>query len=246
MVDHDTGRLVWAAPGRDKATVNRFFNDLGPSRTLKIRLVSADAANWIGDVVRSRCLNAKLTMDAFHVVAWATDALDVVRRQVWNDARRAGQTAVAKDLKGARYALWKNPEDLSERQAAKLADIARTNRRLYRAYLLKEQLRQVFALGGPAGIALLDRWLEWAQRCRIDAFVALGRSIRRHRTAMNETLMTGTGNALVESTNTKLRVIHRRAYGFRTPQAMIALGMLALGGLCPDLPGRPQRLPATA
>ena len=242
VVDHDSGRLVWAAPGRDKATVKKFFDELGKSRTFKIRLVSADAANWIGDVVRGRCLNAKLTMDAFHVVAWATDALDVVRRQVWNDARRAGQTAVAKDLKGARYALWRNPEDLSVRQTAKLADIARTNRRLYRAYLLKEQLRQVFSLGGQAGIDLLDRWLAWAQRCRIESFVDLGRRIKRHRAAIDQTLLTGTGNALVESTNTKLRVIHRRAYGFKTPEAMIALGMLALGGLCPDLPGRSQPL----
>lgn len=246
VVDHDSGRLVWAAPGRTKAVVGSFFNELGKSRTLKIRLVSADAASWIGDVVRSRCLNAKLTMDQFHVVQWATDALDVVRRQVWNDARRAGQTAVAKELKGARYALWRNPEDLSVRQAAKLADIARTNRRLYRAYLLKEQLRQVLQLRGAAGIALLDRWLAWAQRCRIDAFVKLGRTIRRHRAAINQTLTSGTGNALVESTNTKLRVIHRRAYGFRTPEAMIALGMLALGGLCPALPGRPQPLPKAA
>ena len=246
VVDHDTGRLVWAARGRDKATVKKFFDELGKSRTLKIRLVSADAAHWIGDVVRSRCLNAKLTMDGFHVIQWATDALDVVRRQTWNDARRAGQKAVATELKGARYALWRNPEDLSVRQAAKLADIARTNGRLYRAYLLKEQLRRVLQLGGQAGIDLLDRWLAWAQRCRIDAFVKLGRSIRRHRTAINETLMTGTGNALVESTNTKLRVIHRRAYGFKTPEAMIALGMLALGGLCPDLPGRTHALPEAA
>jgi transposase len=246
VVDHDTGRLVWAAPGRNKATVNRFFNELGRSKTLKIRLVSADAASWIGDVVASRALNAKLTMDAFHVIMWATDALDVVRRQVWNDARRAGQTARAKEFKGARYALWRNPEDLTARQAAKLADIARTNGPLYRAYLLKEQLRRVFALRGQAGIELLDRWLAWAQRSRIEAFVKLGRSIRRHRTAIDQMLITGTGNALVESTNTKLRVIHRRAYGFRTPEAMIALGMLALGGLCPDLPGRTHDLPAAA
>ena len=246
VVDHDTGRLVWAAPGRNKATVNDFFNELGPSRTLKIRLVSADAAHWIGDVVRSRCLNAKLTMDSFHVIKWATDALDVVRRQVWNDARNAGQRSHAKELKGARYALWRNPEDLSVRQAAKLADIALTNRRLYRAYLLKEQLRQVFSLRGQAGIDLLDRWLAWAQRCRIESFVELGRRIKRHRAAIDQTLLTGTGNALVESTNTKLRVIHRRAYGFKTPQAMIALGMLALGGLCPDLPGRTQPLATAA
>jgi transposase len=122
----------------------------------------------------------------------------------------------AKELKGARYALWRNPEDLTQRQAAKLADIAATNRPLYRAYLLKEQLRQVFQLGGQAGIELLDRWFAWAQRSRIEAFVNFGRSIRRHRTAINETLTTGTTNALVESTNTRLRVIHRRDYGFRT------------------------------
>ena len=206
---------MWAAPGRDKATVKMFFDQLGKSRTFKLRLVSADAAHWIGDVVRSRCLNAKLTMDSFHVVHWATNALDVVRRQMWNNARRAGQKAVAKELKGARYALWRNPEDLSDKQAAKLADIARTNRRLYRAYLLKEQLSQVLQLRGAAGIALFDRWLAWAQRCRIDAFVKLGRSIRRHRAAIDKTLTTGTTNALVESTNTKLRVIHRRAYGFQ-------------------------------
>jgi len=75
IVDHDSGRLVWAAPGRDKATLNRFFDALGKSRSAKLREVSADGAEWIADVVRSRCLNARLAMDAFHVVAWATDAL---------------------------------------------------------------------------------------------------------------------------------------------------------------------------
>ena len=99
-------------------------------------------------------------MDPFHVVGWATDALDEVRRETWNAARRAGQRAVAKELEGARYALWKNPEDLTARQQAKLADIARTNRRLCRAYLLKGQLRQVFAQDSAhAAIGLLERWL---------------------------------------------------------------------------------------
>src|SRR5205085_5186567 len=141
VVDHDTGRLVWAAPGRDKKTLSGFFDLLGEARSSRIRLVSADAAQWIGDVVAQRCPNATLCLDAFHVVAWATDALDVVRRDVWNDARRAGQTGHARELKGCRFALWRNPEDLTARQGAKLAWIAKTNRRLYRAYLLKEQLR---------------------------------------------------------------------------------------------------------
>lgn len=75
---------------------------------------------------------------------WATQALDVVRRWVWNTLRRMGLGDRAKQLKNCRYALWKNREDLTDRQATKLAWIAKHNHRLYRAYLLKEQLRLVF------------------------------------------------------------------------------------------------------
>jgi transposase len=92
-------------------------------------------------VVAERCPNATLCLDPFHICQWASKALDEVRREVWNAARRGGQTAVARDLKDARFALWKNPEDLTHRQQAKLATIEKTNQPLYRASLLKEQLR---------------------------------------------------------------------------------------------------------
>ena len=239
VVDHDSGRLIWAAPGRDKATLGRFFDALGKSRCAKLREVSADGAEWIAEVVRSRCLNARLSMDAFHVVQWATEALDEVRRDVWNHARRSlGDQVLADQLKGCRYALWKNPENLTGRQSAKLAWVAHTNRRLYRAYLLKEELRLVIRLKGEEGIKLLAHWLNWASHCRIDAFVNLARKVRRHRVAIEESLRSGTSNALVESTNTKIRVLTRVAFGFRSPDALIAMAMLALGGVCPDLPGR--------
>lgn len=241
VVDHDSGRLVWARPGRDKKTVEAFFDALGDDRCARIRLVSADAAGWIGDVVADRCPNAVRCMDPFHVVAWATDALDEVRRQTWNAARRAGQKAVAKELKGARYALWRNPEDLSDRQQAKLADIAKTNRRLYRAYLLKEQLRQVFHQDSAhAAISLLERWLAWASRSQIPAFVKLARTVREHKVAIYAAVSHGLSNARVESLNTRLRLIMRRAFGFHSPEALIALAMLNFGGLCPPLPGRPS------
>lgn len=102
---------------------------------------------------------------------------------------------MARDLKNARYALWKNPGDLTERQAAKLASIADTNKALYRAHLLKEQLRQVFALKGPEGIALLDAWLKWARRCRIPAFVKLAKAITEHRVGIEAALTHGLSNA---------------------------------------------------
>jgi transposase len=238
VVDHDSGVLLWAHPGRDQKTLEKFFDRLGDDRCAKITLVSADAAEWIATVVAERCTNAELCLDPFHIVAWATKALDEIRREVWNAARRDGQKAVAKDLKGARYALWKNPQDLTERQTAKLASIAETNKRLYRAYLLKEQLRQVFALKGADGIALLDHWLKWARRCRIASFVKLARSITEHRAGIEAALTHGLSNARVESVNTKLRLLTRIAFGFRSPDALIALAMLDLGGLCPPLPGR--------
>jgi transposase len=134
--------------------------------------------------------------------------------------------------------LWKNPENLTNRQADKLAWIAKTDPRLHRAYLLKEGLRYVFAVKGPAGTEALDRWLCWAARCRIPAFVALGRKIRRHRTAIEATLVHDLSNALIESTNTKIRLLQRIAFGFASPDALIALAMLALGGFRPPLPGR--------
>jgi transposase len=240
VVDHDTGRLVWAAPGHDEATLERFFDLLGEARSAQLTLVSADAAGWIAGVVARRCPAAALCLDPFHVVRWATDALDQVRRQTWNAARRGGHPTLARELKGARFALWKNPEDLTVRQRGKLARIAEVNRRLYRAYLLKEELRLVLKLKGPRAVALLDAWLVWARRCRIPAFVRLARSITDHRAGIQASLLHGLSNGLVESVNTRIRLLTRIAFGFKSPEALIGLAMLSVGGLCPPLPGRAQ------
>ena len=242
VVDHDSGRLVWAAPGRDEATLRRFFDALGEQRCEQITHVSADAAPWIARVVDAYCPAAVRCADPFHLVKWATEALDEVRRAAWNDAkgrrRGADATGDARALKRSRYALWKNPEDLTERQREKLAWIAKTDPRLHRAYLLKEGLRHVFKVKGEEGKQALDRWISWAQRCRIPAFVELQRRIRRHRPEIDAALEHGLSQGLIESTNTKLRVLHRMAFGFHGPDALIALGMLALGGHQPSLPGR--------
>jgi transposase len=245
VVDPDTGRLVWAAPGRNKETLRGFFDALGEDRSRQITHVSADAADWIAAVVAERCPDAVRCADPFHVVAWATDALDEERRRAWNEARgavnqrKAGRaTGDAKKLKHARYALWRNPEDLTEGQREKLAWIAKTDPRLHRAYLLKEGLRHVFKVKGEAGKEALDRWILWARRCRIPAFVELQRRIVKHRAAIDAALEHGLSQGLIESTNTKIRLLTRIAFGFRSAEALIALAMLALGGHRPVLPGR--------
>lgn len=239
VVDHDSGRLVWAAPGKDRATVVTFFETLGEERCERIRLVSADSAAYIASAVRQYCPWATLCADPFHVVAWASAALDEVRREVWNEMRRAGgDKAGARALRGCRYALWKNPENLTARQRTKLAWVAKTNGRLYRAYLLKEQLRQVFHLEGGDAKAMLEHWLAWAWRCRIPAFVELAHRVASYRDSIHASLDNHLSNALVESTNTKIRLITRVAFGFASPDALIALALLDRGGYCPPLPGR--------
>jgi transposase len=245
VVDHRSGRLVWAAVGRDKKTLGAFFDLFGEERCAQITLVSADAAEWIGDVVKERCPGATLCIDSFHVVQWATDALDEVRREVWNEARKGGMSAHAKELKGCRYALWHNPEDLTARQERKLAWIAKVNTKLYRAYLMKEQLRIAIRTKGILALTMLDAWLDWAQRCRIRAFVELGRKVKRNLPGIEAAMLNNLSNALVESTNTKLRVLHRMAFGFKEPEHLIALALLDRGGYCPPLPGRDQSSSST-
>jgi transposase len=247
VVDHDTGRLLWAHPGRDEATLHLFFDVLGPQRCAALRLVSADAAPWIARVLTQRCPHAIRCADPFHIVTWATDALDMVRREAWNTAagrvrgRRGGKGGHGDSakLKHYRYALWKNPENLTTTQAAQLAWIAKTDPRLHRAYLLKEALRYAFAVKGDAGKQAIDRWISWACRCRIPAFVKLCRRIKDHRAAINAALEHRLSNALIESTNAKIRLIIRLAYGFRDTNALIAMALLSLGGYRPALPGRP-------
>ena len=258
VVDHDSGRLVWAAVGRDKATLGTFFDALGEQRCAGITHVSADGADWIAAVVAARCPNAVRCADPFHVVKWATEALDEVRRAAWNEARTAARASEARrgrgrppknaparpdsaraaGMKNSRYALWKNPENLTEKQQTKLAWIVQTDPRLGRAYYLKEGLRTVFKLPHGEAAEALDKWVAWARRCRIPAFVKLQKSIVRHRESILASIEHGLSNGRIESMNTKIRLITRIAFGFKSPEALIALAMLSLGGPKPVLPGR--------
>jgi len=258
VVDHGSGRLVWAAPGRDTATLTAFFDALGEDRCALITHVSADGASWIANAVTGKCPNAIICADPFHIVKWATDALDAVRRQTWtavrrqakandakrprgrprNDAPARPDTANATGIKRCRYALLRNPDTLSSNQVIQLDWVVRTHPDLARAYYLKEGLRMIFRLPLDEATEALDKWISWARRSRIDAFVKLQRSIVKHRDAILASIEHGLSNGRIESMNTKIRLITRIAFGFASPDALIALAMLSLGGHRPALPGR--------
>jgi transposase len=236
VVDHDTGRLLWAQPGRDEKTLRMFFEALGVDGCAEIALVSADAASWIGNVVREQCPQAILCIDPFHVVAWATKALDEVRRRMWNELRERGDSERAKALKGSRWALAKNPEDLTPKQNRKLRTIETENLPLFKSYIIKEQLRDIFRAKGTLSTYMLDAWLEWVERSKIAPFMKVARAIQANRLGIDCALIHGLSNARVEAMNTKLRLLTRIAFGFHSHAPLVALAMLKLGGLCPPLP----------
>jgi transposase len=120
--------------------------------------------------------------------------------------------------------------------------LIKSNKRLYRAYLLKEGLRLVFFhpyIDGPYGAtAVLEKWLKWAQRCRINEFVELGRKVKRHKEAILASIKYGLTNARIEAVNNKIKVTIRMGYGFRNIDHLIALVRLKCSGEIVTLPGR--------
>ena len=256
VVNHDTHSVIWCHKGFGKEVLSEFFRLLTPEQCASIRCVSADGARWIADCVEEYCPNAERCVDPFHVVSWATDALDAVRREAWAEANRAAKAAPkhgkgrpkkgetnsekekAKGIKNTRYALLKNPENLTENQKSQLDFLTKANPKLYRAYLLKENLRLALKAGPDEIVGLLMKWMAWAQRCRIPVFRELRKKIKRNFTAIVASAKHHLSNARSEATNNKIKLIIRTAYGFRNIDNLIAMVMLSCSELKPSLPGR--------
>ena len=257
VVDHDTGHLVWAGKGNTTATVQSFFDALGPARCAQITHISADAARYIAKTAATRCPDAIRVADPFHVVKWANDALGEVRLEVWRETRRIARANSRgrgrapldaaeehpayqrlKILTRSRYALWKNPESLTPHQRARLDWIAKTDPRLWRAYQLKEGLRAVLRLPLEEASDALDVWCRSASRSRISQFVELSRTVKEQRAPILAAIEHGLSNAISESVNTRIRLRNRIAFGIKDPDALISLLMLTLSGHTPALPGR--------
>lgn len=243
--NHDSGKIVWGKAGKDTATLTAFFDELPDGAAAGIEAVSMDMGPAYAKAVRKHAKDAVICFDPFHVVKLAGDALDELRRQVWQAARQLPDKRIAKAFKGARWALLKNPDKLTDTQAQTLAEIKRSGGILWRAYQLKEALRAIFAgdLDPDTVGALLERWCSRAQRSRIPELVTAGRTIRNHRDGINAAITRGLSNGRHEGLNNKIRLIIRRAYGFHSADAAIALVMLTCGPVNLELPYHTSRHP---
>ncbi len=236
--DHRTGKIVWGKAGKDTETLNAFFDEVGEDGAEQIESVSMDLGRAYAKSAHARVPSATLCFDPFHVVKLATDALDAVRRQVWQSARTLRDKRIAKKYKGARWALLKNPDDLTADQTGTLREIKRFGGALWRAYQLKESLRAVFAgdLDIETTQTMLERWCSKAQRSRIPEFVKAARTIGKHRDGITAAIDRGLSNGRHEGLNNKVRLIIRRAYGFHSAEAALATVMLACGPVTLELP----------
>jgi transposase len=205
--NHATGKIVWGRAGKDTATLDAFFGEMPEGAVEELEAVSMDLGPAYAKSVRTHAPQATICFDPFHVVKLATDALDAVRRQVWQSARKLRDQSIAKKFKGARWALLKNPLDLTEDQSGTLREIKRSGGALWRAYQLKESLRAVFAgdLDFTDTSVMIDRWCSKAQRSRIPEFVKTARTIRKHRDGIDAAIERGLSNGRQEGLNNKVR-----------------------------------------
>jgi transposase len=228
ITDHVRGRVVWAAPGKNANTVRGFFETLGKERSDRIEAVTIDMSEAYATAVREACPNAKIIYDRFHVQRLAHDALDKVRREQWRAADVENKTAI----KGTRFALQRRPWNMSDVDDGKLRDVQRTNRPLYRAYLLKETLAAILD-GAQVNVArdkLLD-WIGWAQRSRLQPFRKAAKTIQKHIEGIVAYVQTGLSNGRSEGMNGKVRTITRRSFGLHSPWSLIGLVMLCCSGI---------------
>ncbi len=236
VCSHTTGKVIWATKGRSKDTLMTFFTALGDERCAALEFVTCDGAEWIHTVVSEKAPNATVCLDTFHVVKWATDAVDETRRAEWNTLRREGSAAGAKEVKGLRWLLLGNWENLTRLQRKELRALERANARIHRAWRLKEELRDIFKKGIIAARRALDRWLAAASRSKLEHFVKLARTIRGFRDKIEATIKFGFTNGLAESNNASIGRIRANARGFYNAESFITMVMLDRAGLAPELP----------
>jgi len=237
VCDHATGAIVRARPGRNAATLQAFFDELGDGKD-SIRAVSIDMNGGYEKAIRHGLPDAEVCFDPFHVCQLAGRAVDDVRRAEWNrqGKSKTGQGRWVKDL---RWSLLKAPERQTVRQLAALHEVSHANKRLYRAFLLKEELRLLYHLEDPGlAPAHLDAWLAWASRSKLKPFVKLARTLRARRDGILAAIRLGLSNGRMEGLNSKVRLLSHRSFGFHGPTPLIALIYLCCTGLTITPPQR--------
>jgi transposase len=229
VVDHKRGHVVWAQPGKNADTLKAFFDELGTERCAKLEAVTIDMSGAYIKAVTECSPQAQIVFDRFHVQRLVQDAVDEVRR---DEARSAASDEERKQLKGTRWPLLKSFWNLSLFDSNRLSSLQRDNKRLYRAYLLKEAMVGVLDCRAEwLARQKLDDWVRWARRSRLEPFKRVAATIRQHADGILAYVRSGLSNGRTEGLNGKARTITRRSFGFHSAHGLIALLKLCCSGI---------------
>lgn len=210
-------RLIWSGEGRSKATLERFFHDLGDEQAKRLEAVCCDMwANYV-DVIKVKAPQAGLVFDKFHIVRHLLEAVNDVRKQ----EARALKRDFPELLKGTRYIWLKNPENLTDRQRLRLAELEhQRGLKVLRANELKELFRHLWTYRSKAWAKkYLRQWFWWATHSRMEPIKDFAWMLRRHEEGVLAYFDHRIDNGAVEAMNNNAKAISHRARGFRSERA---------------------------
>ena len=239
VLDVHTKRVVWLARGRGHDALAGFFTALGPARCAAITAVTCDMWRAYTQQVQHFCPQAALVYDAFHLIAlYGREVVDRVRVDETNRlARAAGPGPVRKTrrvIKGTRWLLLKNAAGLRPAERVRLRELLAANRALFTAYVLKDDLKQLWQY--RAVHAARRWWEQWRRRARASRLTPLVRfvaTIERHLDGILNHCRYPLSTGVLEGCNNKIKVLKRMAYGYRDE----AYFFLKIRAAFPGIPG---------
>jgi transposase len=216
QIDQGRKRLLWVGQHRKTKTLLYFFRWLGKERSAELQNVCSDMWKPYLKVIKKKAVNAINILDRYHVMALMSKAIDKVRAE---EAKQLKADGLEPLLTNSRFILLKRPENLTDKQEVKLADLVQYNLRSIRAYLLKEDFQQFWEYVSPyfAG-KFLDAWCTRTMRSKIEPMKKMAKTLRKHRPLlMNWFKARGElSSGVVEGFNNKAKLTMRKSYGFRT------------------------------
>ena len=231
QIDESCKRLLWIGQDRKVKTLLRFFHWFGEERSQALHFLCSDMWKPYLRVIAKKAGQAIHVLDRFHIMAHLSKAIDEVRAGEVKDLKAKGYEPV---LKRTRWLLLKRPENLTELQDARLANLLRYNLRSVRSYLLKEDFQLFWEYVSPTWAGrFLDRWCTKTMRSQLEPMKKVARMLRSHRELLLNWFRArgAISSGIVEGFNNKAKLTTRRAYGFRTFRAAEVALYHTLGAL---------------
>jgi transposase len=234
VYDLDRSCVIWVGRGKGRETIDRFFNEaLSGYQKGQIRWACCDMSAAYMGAIEEHCPNATLVLDRFHIVKALNEALDEVRKEQWREASEHERKA----LKGLRWLLFKHSAHRSKKDSRILNALRKGNRRIHRAWVLKDEFEHFWEYGAPwAAERFIKRWCTVALKSRLEPIRDFVKMLKKHLHRVLPFIEKALTNAKAEGLNRIIRIVKNRASGFRSLPAFIDMIFLTVGDL--DIPAQ--------